>query len=403
MNADTNLSSTYDAVVVGARCAGAATAMLLARRGLRVLLVDRGRYGTDTLSTHALMRGGVLQLHRWGLLEGLEATRPTPVRTTSFHYGDEVVDIAIKPRDGVEALYAPRRTVLDALLVDAAKDAGAEVMYGVRLVDLIRSDENRVCGVVLKDSDGGTFRIGAGIVIGADGLRSTLAGLVGSEPYRLGQHATGVVYGYWSGLEVGGYHWYYRPGVSAGYIPTNDDQTCIFASIPARRFYEEIRHDTAAGYHRVLSECSLELAAAVSSAQLVGKLRGFPGQAGFFRQSWGPGWALVGDAAYFKDPLTAHGITDALRDAELLARAVAEGSEDALADYQTTRDELALELFNVTDAIASFEWDLPAVKKLHISLSDEMKREVAAMALLDRGPSTKHKDKKSGEAVYRLS
>jgi flavin-dependent dehydrogenase len=134
----------------------------------------------------------------------------------------------------------------------------------------------------------------------------------------------------------------------------------------------------------VLAECSTELAAAVSDARLVGKYRGFPGQVGFFRQSWGPGWALVGDAGYFKDPLTAHGITDALRDAELLARAVTEGSDDALAQYQTVRDELALGLFNVTDAVASFEWDLPAIKNLHRSLSDEMKREVAAMALLDR-------------------
>jgi flavin-dependent dehydrogenase len=153
----------------------------------------------------------------------------------------------------------------------------------------------------------------------------------------------------------------------------------------------------------VLAECSLDLAAAVSGAQLVGNFRGFPGQAGFFRRSWGPGWALVGDAAYFKDPLTAHGITDALRDAELLARAVAEGSEDALADYQATRDELALGLFNVTDAIASFEWDLPAVKKLHRSLSEEMKREVAAMTLLDRESYIEDEDRKRREAVYRTS
>jgi flavin-dependent dehydrogenase len=384
MNADTNHCPIYDAVVVGARCAGAATAMLLARRGLRVLVVDRGRYGTDTLSTHALMRGGVLQLHRWGLLENLKATNTTPVRTTSFHYGDEVIDIAIKPRDRIDTLYAPRRTVLDALLVDAARDAGAELMYGARLAELIRTNEDRVCGVVLKDNDGGIFRIGAGIVIGADGMRSTLADLVGAEPYRLGRHATGVVYSYWSGLDVGGYHWYYRPGVSAGTIPTNDGQTCIFASVPSRRFHEEIRFDTAGGYHRVLAECSTELAAAVSDAQLVGKYRGFPGQVGFFRESGGPGWALVGDAGYFKDPLTAHGITDALRDAELLARAVKEGSDDALAQYQNVRDELALGLFNVTDAVASFEWDLPTIKNLHRSLSEEMKREVAAMALLDR-------------------
>jgi 2-polyprenyl-6-methoxyphenol hydroxylase-like FAD-dependent oxidoreductase len=135
----------YDVVVVGARCAGAATAMLLARRGFRVLVVDRERYGADTLSTHALMRGGVLQLHRWGILEEVKAAGTPTVRSTSFHYGDEVVEVQIKPKGGIDGLYAPRRRVIDRLLVNAARSAGAEVVYETRLVDLLRSD-NRVCG-----------------------------------------------------------------------------------------------------------------------------------------------------------------------------------------------------------------------------------------------------------------
>lgn len=374
----------YDAVVVGARCAGAATAMLLARQGLRVLVVDRGRYGSDTLSTHALMRGGVLQLSRWGLLGGLQTAGTPPVRTTAFHYADNVVEVAIKPRDGVDALYAPRRTVLDALLVDAARDAGVEVAYGIRMVDLIRAAGDRVRGVVLKDNDGRVSRIEAGWVIGADGLRSSVARLVGAEPYHLGRHAAGVVYGYWSGIEVEGYHWYYRPGVSVGAIPTNDGAVCLFAAMPSRRFRDEVRFDVVAGYHQVLGESAPELAEAISGARLLGSLRGFPGQVGFFRRSFGPGWALVGDAAYFKDPITAHGITDALRDAELLARAVAHDSEGALADYQATRDDLALDLFRVTDDIASFDWDLSSVQEMHRSLSEEMKREVKALAELER-------------------
>jgi 2-polyprenyl-6-methoxyphenol hydroxylase-like FAD-dependent oxidoreductase len=330
------------------------------------------------------MRGGVLQLHRWGLLDALEAAGTPIVRTTSFHYGDDVIDVAIKPRDGIEGLYAPRRYVLDALLVDAAKEAGAEFTFGVRVVDVIRSGDGRLTGVVTKDADDNVMRVGAETVIGADGLRSTVAAHVGAEPYRLGRHCTGVIYGYWSGLGLDGYHWYYRPGVSVGAIPTNDGQTCVFASMPAERFHGQIRFDVAAGFHRVVSEVSPELAAVVAEAERFGNYRGFPGQVGFFRQSWGRGWALVGDAGYFKDPLTAHGITDAFRDAELLARAVAKGSDDALAEYQNSRDEMALGLFNITDDIASFEWDLPAVMKLHRSLSDEMKREVVAMAELDR-------------------
>ncbi len=115
----TSLDSRYDVVIVGARCAGAATAMLLARYGLRVLAVDRGQYGADTLSTHALMRGGVLQLHKWGVLDSVKAAGAVPIRQTTFYYGDDLLTIPIKPRDGIDALYAPRRALLDRLLVDS--------------------------------------------------------------------------------------------------------------------------------------------------------------------------------------------------------------------------------------------------------------------------------------------
>ncbi|MGD2071458.1 MAG: FAD-dependent monooxygenase, partial [Gemmatimonadota bacterium] len=240
--------------------------------------------------------------------------------------------------------------------------------------------DGRLEGVVVEDDTGHLRSVGAGVVVGADGLRSTAARLVGAEPYRTARHATGVLFGYFSGIEDDGYHWYYRPGVSAGVIPTNDGQTCVFASMPSRRFHDEIRHDPGAGFHRVLDECAPELARAVARGRRSGQLRGFPGQPGFLRRSWGRGWALVGDAGYFKDPFTAHGITDALRDAELLARAIVGGTEADLAGYQETRDAIAEGLFQVTDEIASFQWDLPAVKEMHLRLSEEMKGEVAAMA-----------------------
>src|SRR5512143_3573983 len=149
------METRYDAVVVGARAAGAATAMLLARQGLRVLAVDRGAYGTDTLSTHALMRAGVLQLARWNLLERIEAAGTPPVHRTVFHYQDEVVEIPIKPKHGVPALFAPRRTVLDRVLVDAAVEAGATVRHRVRAAELVHGSGGRVEGVVLRDDAGG--------------------------------------------------------------------------------------------------------------------------------------------------------------------------------------------------------------------------------------------------------
>jgi flavin-dependent dehydrogenase len=368
-------SPDYDVAIVGARCAGAATALLLARRGLRVLAIDRGRYGSDTVSTHALMRAGVLQLARWGMLDEIKSAGTPVVRSTSFHYGDEVVTVPIQPQNGVEGLYAPRRTVIDRVLVDAARRAGAEVEFETQLVDLVRAGSDRVCGVRVRDAHERERQVSAGLVIGADGVRSTVARLVGAESYRRGRHATGVVFAYWSETGIDGYHWYYREGVSAGAIPTNDGLACIFASVPQDRFQETLRLGTDAGYRRVLRECGSDLAAIVERSVRVEKYRGFSGEAGFFRRSFGPGWALVGDAGYFKDPLTAHGITDALIDAELLAQAAAAGTDAAFAGYQTARDALAVAHFDVTDAVASFDWDLPKVQQLHRALSAEMKKE----------------------------
>ena len=356
--------------------------MLLARKGLAVLLLDRGSDGTDTLSTHALMRAGVLQLHHWGVLERVERCGTPVVRSTTFHYGDEVVAIQLKPRDGVAGLYAPRRSVIDRLLVESAREAGVEVVHGATVTDLMRSADGRVVGVVVKQADAGAVEVAARLVIGADGMRSTVAELVEATPYHRGRHTTAVIFSYFADVTLEGYHWYYRPGVSVGCIPSNDGLTCVFAAMPPRRFHEELRFDIAAGHRRVLEECSPDLAAAVIESKRAERYRGFPGLVGHVRQSYGPGWALVGDAAYFKDPLTAHGMTDALVDAELLARAVADASPGALEGYQRARDARSLRFFELTDAIASFEWDLPALQRMHLELSEEMKREAAEVIAL---------------------
>jgi flavin-dependent dehydrogenase len=356
--------------------------MLLARRGLRVLAVDRGAYGTDTLSTHALMRAGVLQLARWGLLERIEREGTPRVSRTVFHYSDEVVDVPIKPRDGVPALFAPRRTVLDRVLVDAAVAAGASVRHRVRLADLVRGAGGRVEGAVLLD-DRGPRTVRASLVIGADGLRSTVVSLVAAPVTRQGRHAGANLYGYWSGLEVDGYQWHWGPETATGAIPTNGGEVLVFAGTSARRFASEVRGDVPGAYSRLLAEGAPGLAERLAGARLTGSLHGFPGHPGFLRRPWGQGWALVGDAAYFKDPITAHGISDALRDAELLARAVERGGERALAEYEEARDALSSRLFDITDRIASLEWDEAELKTLHRALSDEMKREVRALVEID--------------------
>jgi flavin-dependent dehydrogenase len=389
-------ASRYDVVVVGARCAGAATAMLLARAGHRVLVVDRGRYGTDTLSTHALMRGAVVQLHRWNVLPAVTGSGTTPVRQATFFYGGESVSVPIAPRDGIEALYAPRRHVLDRLLVDAADAAGADIVYGVRIKGLQRSETGGVTGVELEDASGHVHRVQSRLVVGADGMRSTVAQMVGAETYRVGQHASGTMYGHWSGLDVEGYGWYFVAGISAAAIPTNAGQVCVSISVPGADFTRLFAHQPDRAFRELLSQVAPGLAGQVARAdqgprvpEFEGSrvhLHGFPGQVGFFRRSHGPGGALVGDAGYFKDPLTAHGITDALRDAELLATAIDEGSERALADYQEQRDAASLDLFEATDAIASFNWDLSSVRVLHESLAKAMSREVKQLVTSPLSP-----------------
>ncbi len=373
----------YDAIVVGLRAAGAATAMLLARAGLRVLAIDRGKYGSDTLSTHALMRAGVLQLSRWGLLRPIEAAATPPIRSTTFHYGAESLRIPIKARDGVPSLFAPRRFLLDRVLVDAARASGAQVWHGVSVLDVIRDATGRVAGVVARDESHQILSLQARVVIGADGLRSTVARLVRAAAYHYGRHAAGVLYGYWPALPIEGNHWYWESGVAAGAIPTNDNETCVFVAIRRDDFADTFRADVAEGYKRLLSRAAPALVPAIERHSGAVKLRGFAGERGFLRHSAGFGWALVGDAGHFKDPLTAHGITDALRDAEWLARAVVADSDAALFEYQRTRDEMSMEMFEVSDEIASFNWTLATLPALHERLSDTMRREVDAVRGLD--------------------
>jgi flavin-dependent dehydrogenase len=375
----------FDAIVVGARCAGAATAMLLARAGARVALIDRGAYGTDTLSTHALMRGAVLQLHRWGVLPTILAAGTPPVRSTTFSYTEQDVTVVIEPRYEVDALYAPRRALLDRVLVDAAAHSGVEIRYGVRADDVIADSRGRVRGIIASEGNS-RYEIEADLTIGADGLHSTVAERVGAATVVEGRHATGSLYSYWEDLPVDGYHWRFHPAASLGAIPTNNGATGLFVSVQSGRFREEVRGNKSAAYRRLIGQASPFFDERLGGARMTEPVRGFAGHPGFIKRSIGPGWALVGDAGYFKDPLTAHGITDALRDAELLARAVVGGSDAAFADYEKTRHDLSRRLFEVTDEIASLDWTDEHVQSLHRAFSTEMSREVRALAALEPFP-----------------
>lgn len=223
----------------------------------------------------------------------------------------------------------------------------------------------------------------ADLVIGADGVRLRVARMVGAEVEYGAAHTTASIHGYWSDVGLVGNHWYYAPGAGVGAIPTNDAATCVFASIAPERFEDARAEGLEASFHDAVARVSPELAARVAGRAPTAGLRAFAGATGFLRRSAGPGWALVGDAGYFRDPLTAHGMTDALRDAELLSRAVVAGGDRTLADYQRTRDALVRGLLDVTDRIASFAWDLEEAKRLHLELSREMNREIELIRTLD--------------------
>lgn len=370
----------YDVVVVGARAAGAATAMLLARQGRRVLLLDRGRYGTDTLSTHALMRGGVLLLSRWGLLDRIVEAGTPPVRQARFDYGTDSVTVAIRPTPGVPALYAPRRTVLDRVLVDAAAQAGAEIRYGIGVTGLLRGDSGRVVGVHGRDRGGAAVAVRARLTVGADGIRSTVARAAGAETLRVGKGAGAVSYGYWSELPIDGYEWFYRSGHSAGLIPTNGGEVCAFAGVPAQTLANEARFNLGETYHRLLAAATGGAGGRLAAARPPGRLRTWVGRPGFVRQAHGAGWVLVGDAGSFLDPLSTHGITDALRDAEMLARALARNAAGDLDQYAADRDRVVGPMFDVADHIAGYGWDSSQIPQHLRELSAAMNAELELIA-----------------------
>jgi flavin-dependent dehydrogenase len=362
----------YDVVVVGARCAGAATAMLLARGGLRVLAVDQARYGSDTLSTHALTRPGVLQLSRWGVLDELRTAGTPVVNRVVYHYPDEVADVPVRPRGDVDGLYAPRRHLLDRILVDAAVRAGAEVRHRTRVQDLYIQD-GRVAGVVLDRTP-----VRARLVIGADGARSTVARRVGAELRYAAPHSTATVYTYVAGLPADAYRNWFGAGVGAALVPTNDGLANVCVTVPTA-WLPRRRTDPARWFAARLAGAAPELAAAVVG---YGDRRypTFVGRPGFTRRSWGPGWALVGDAAYFADPVSAHGMTDALIGAELLARAVlatagGEPEPAALAGYAREWRRLAGPMIPAVARVASLAGDPAGLRQAHRAMSAAMRAE----------------------------
>jgi flavin-dependent dehydrogenase len=357
----------YDVIVVGARCAGSPTAMLLARKGYRVLLVDKAGFPSDTLSTHYIHQPGTAALKRWGLLDKVAASNCPPIRTLTFDVGYFALAGEPTPSDGVAEAYSIRRTLLDQILVDAAMQAGAEMREHFSVEELL-TDGERVTGIRGHVQGGATVTEQAPLVIGADGMRSFVARSVGAATYNDVPALTCAYYSYWSDVPADGVELYARPDQTFIAAPTNDQQTLAIAYWHASEFHR-VRSNIEENFMQVI-----DLAPGLSERMRAGKrsepFRGTADLPNFFRQPYGDGWALVGDAGYHKDPILAHGIIDSFQEAELLAEAVDAGlsgrqpMNEALAGYQQARDEAVTPRYYMTVDQAKMEPPPPDMQQL---------------------------------------
>ncbi|MEV4511805.1 NAD(P)/FAD-dependent oxidoreductase [Dactylosporangium sp. NPDC049525] len=338
----------YDVIVLGARPAGAATAMLLARRGRRVLMVDRARFPSDTLSTHQVQPSGIDRLRRWGLLERLLAAGTPVTDHVRFDVGGTVLAGRFPPAAGDPdtpgILCSPRRTVLDKLLVDAAREAGAEVLEGFHVAGLTKEGD-RVTGI--RGRDGTEHR--APVVVGADGKHSLVAREVAAPVLREVPPRTVASYSYWEGVDLPRGELYHRPGRAVAAFPTNDGLTMVYTAAPITAF-DTWRKDVEGALLATVDGCG-DLGARVRSGRRVERLRTTVDLPNVVRRAHGPGWFLAGDAATVMDPVTAQGIGNALADAELLAATIADGGDGGT--YQRARDEARLPMFDLTTGLAS--------------------------------------------------
>lgn len=341
----------YDAIIIGARCAGAPVAMLLSRKGCRVLFVDKAQFPSDTVSTHLIWQAGLARAKAWGLLDGIAGLGAPSIRQIRLDIGEFELAGCPPPLDGIDYALAPRRTLLDKLLIDAAIESGAELREGFYVSEIV-TEEGRVTGIRGRTPGGNTVVEKARIVIGADGNHSSVALAVGASKYNTRPSTACAYYAYWQGgPAVTDFETYVKPNWGGAMLPTNDGLTCIVGGWNDQVSDSNDRPPD--GYRRIM-EGVPRMAEFLASAKQVEPVMGMRELPGYLRQAWGEGWALVGDAGCHKHPLTAQGITDAFRDADLLCEALDEGFsgrrelKDSLADYQRRRDAAVMPMYEST-------------------------------------------------------
>jgi flavin-dependent dehydrogenase len=351
--------------------------MLLARKGYRVLLVDKATFPSDTISTHFIRTPGVARLKHWGILDKIIASRCPPISTMTVDLGPFALRGTPPSVEDVATIYAPRRTILDKILIDAAVEAGAELREGFFVEEILR-DGDRVTGIQGRHPGGRSMKEQARIVIGADGMRSLVARSMQAPIYQAKPALTCAYYGYWSGVPLAGAEVYMRPNRMFIAFPTNEKLACICVVWPHSEFHA-FRADIAGNFLQTL-DLAPQFAERVRQGKQEGRFVGTADVPNFFRKPYGPGWALVGDAGYHKDPYLGQGIMDAFRDVELLVEAIDAGFsgrqylKEALAGYERQRNDTALPLYEYDTQRASMQPLPPEMQQLFAALQGKQEQ-----------------------------
>jgi len=358
----------YDAVIVGARCAGASTAMLLARQGSNVLLVDRAIFPSDTISTHILWPHGAEILARWGLLKTLAATGLPPIcRRMTFDVGPFALRGTIPDANEGMGGFCPRRTVLDSLLLKAAAECGVEVRESFTVDELLMRGDT-VVGVRGHGKGGTAVEEQARVIIGADGVNSFVARAVGAPEYEVRPVAACCYYSYFGDVAQDDIELYVRDHCAFGGAPTNDGLHLVMVNWPTSEF-PQVRADIEGHVWRALEKAPHFLAR-VRQGHREDKWYGTAGVPAYSRKPYGSGWALVGDASYNRDPITAQGISDAFIDAAMLAEALGTwlsgnaAFEELMEAHEAARNERVRPMYEFTNQLATLEPPPPKMQAL---------------------------------------
>jgi flavin-dependent dehydrogenase len=357
----------YDVIIAGARVAGSPAAMLLARKGYRVLVVDKATFPSDAVGNNLVKPPAIASLKRWGLLDKVIASGCPPVRRVRYTFGDKRFIAFPPPIEGIAEGYGPRRAVLDQILVDAARAAGAEVRERFA-VDEVIWEGGRVAGIRGHARGGAVVEERARIVVGADGRNSFIARAVQAPFYHERSALACYYYSYWSGVDIEGLEVAYPPHRVVIALPTNDGLTCVITGAPQREFHA-FRADIEGNFWRTLDQ-EPDLAERVRAGAREARFTGAADLSNFFRRPYGPGWALVGDAGYHRDPLPAQGSSDAFRDVELLVDALDAGLsgrrdlDEALAGYEQQRNAAAMPMYELTCQRATLDPPAPQTQQL---------------------------------------